>query len=180
MYPSKSLSNFEFIDQPNDNLHQLEWNDKLAIAVSNELSLSPIQNGKNQMDPKLKIYCFGNLNGLHQNDLTLLMRKDFPFMEKLNEFVRHASDVGLVAKWLKSYRSIAEKPSCYNYEIFKAQNLYVVFEIGLCIFLIAFIVVIIERFVHKSVRSGNCRRFWRYIEMTIDPYRYLLLNELAY
>ena len=65
MYPSKSLSNFEFVDQPNDYLPQLEWNDRLAIAVSNELSLSPFQNGNKRMDPKLKSI-YGKIEQIHK------------------------------------------------------------------------------------------------------------------
>lgn len=180
MYTSKSLSNFELVDQPNDHLFQLERNDRLAIAISKELSLSPIRKGNNRMDPKLKIYCFGNSNSLHEYELTLLLRKNFPYLNEMNKFLKYASGVGLIEKWLKNYRSIAEKPPSYDYEMFKAESLYIAFTVFLCMMFASFIVVIMEKFVHKTVRTGNGGRFWRYIEIIIDPYRYLLLNDLAY
>ncbi|XP_031634347.1 uncharacterized protein LOC116347768 [Contarinia nasturtii] len=99
-YPMRSLDQFKMVYQPSDYIDQLEWNDKLAVALSRELSRSP--TGKDN-DSSLKIYCFEHPNNIYEYPLKVLMHKKFSYAKELNTFIRFARECGLIDKWLKEY-----------------------------------------------------------------------------
>lgn len=53
---------------------------------------------------------------------------------------------------------------------------------GMCfiwvsLILIAFLVFFFEKYIHKKKRQSNSTRYWKFIEMSIDPYRYFMLED---
>lgn len=158
---------FEVTDHPDKCINELLWNDKLAIAISRELSICSRNNA----------YCFDHPNIIYEYSLSMLTRKDFPLINELNQFIQGAVEGGLITRWLKRYRSrekeIPPEYTDINWENF---SIYVVFYLGLTFF--AFVMLIIEKIVYRKVREPNSKPFWRYIEMAIDPYRYFFREDL--
>lgn len=168
------------VNYPELYFEQLEWNDKLAVAVSYELSLSFLRIGGNRCDPKTKIYCFDAANSIYDYGLKILMRKDFPLINELNQFILYASESGLINKWLMGNRSLTEKKPLFEYVSFKAESLIVALMIFIGMILLALIVIIVETIVHKKIQGQNFIPFWHYVEIMIDPYRHFLLEDLSH
>ena len=171
------MDKFEVTDHPHQFFNELRWNDKLAIAISRELSLSRNQTQTSHFDSVDSAHCFDHPNIIYSHSLSILTRKNFPLINELNQFIERATETGLFDKWVKRYRS------------FRGEQLQIQYTIGLTNFIIvmtiysgmvslAFIIIVIERFVYGKVRSLNSNPFWRYIEMAIDPYRHFLLEDL--
>lgn len=91
MYPN--LRNFEVTEQPEQYLSDLQWNDKLAVAISRDHYLSRSENGLNYQNIA---YCFDHPNFICGYSLTMLARKDFSFLDELNDFIQRAVEGGLV------------------------------------------------------------------------------------
>lgn len=110
------------------------------------------------------------------------MRKDFALQSELNRFIERASQHGLLMRWIKksSFSSYLEKPPKFIYfEI--AMDTHKFAQLFFFLFvLISTSSFIVERIVYKKVRANGASRWWRYMEVLIDPNRYFLLNDLAY
>lgn len=108
------------------------------------------------------------------------MQKDFALINELNEFILRATDSGLINKWLrgKKFETLKEKPQQFQNISIGISSIIVLLFIctGMLVFALSFF--IIEIIVDKKVREEISARFWRYIEMSIDPYRYFLLNDV--
>lgn len=110
------------------------------------------------------------------------MPNNFPLINELNQFIEQAKDSGLITKWLKGNRfePFLEKPPEFQFIEINWVAIITLFSICLSILSLASVVLIIEIIVDKKVRAKNSARYWRYIEMSIDPYRHFLNNDLAY
>lgn len=137
---------------------------------------------KDQLGSKMKFYCFKNVNSIYEYPVRMMMQKDFPLLNELNEFILYANDGGLTNKWLKGtrYGLVLERTPTFVYSEINQETF--IFPYLLCgsLFLIASFVVCFEKNVHKNVRNGSSFRFWYYFEMLIDPNRYFLLKDLSY
>lgn len=182
----RSLREFELIQRSNDSfsddelIKSLKWNDQLAIATSHELSISRALFGSNHLDPRSITYCFDRPNNVYEYLLKVLMQKNFPYQYELNKFIQYALEGGLVVKWLKDYRFLAEKESIYEYITIDVKNWYAPCFIYLIMSTFSLFILISERIIHKKVRSTNAHPIWRYLEMSIDPHRYFFLQDLSF
>lgn len=174
------MNRFELVENPEHYLKQLDWDDELAVAVCHQITLSPIKIGNNRFDPKKMIYCFDPENSIHEYSIKILMQRNFSLINQLNEFILFASESGLITKWLVDYRSLTVKESSAKFAIFKAEALIVQLCISFGMLVMAFIVVILEKIVHKMVQAENGIPFWYYLEILIDPYRHFLLQDLSH
>lgn len=168
------LRRFEVIDNLNEQLQQLEWNDKLAVAVSS------VQAQEEKQSLKSGYYCFKSPNHIHEYSLKILASKDFPYLTELNNLIQMACDTGLIMKWLKNYRTklIFEIKPLYEYTEVTVDKFTYFIIIGLILNLLASVVGLIERIVYEKVFVENVGRnsFWRYIEMVINPHRYFFFG----
>lgn len=98
MYPKK----FQVVEHPYIFLNKLEWNNKLAVAVSTELSFSRVKTENSQIFHQMDFYCFDQPNIIYKYSLKMLTRKSFPYLNELNDFIQRASDGGLIVKWLSN------------------------------------------------------------------------------
>lgn len=175
MYPRKTLNEFKILESKNDFLNELQWNDKLAVAISYE---------RVQTDRLLSasLYCLDDFNSIYGYSLKFLMRKNFLLMNELNQFIQQSSDAGLITKWLKGNQLeySVQKPPKFQFVQSHMDAVLILFTFCLCLFSIAALILLIEFIVDKKVRTEKSARFWRYIEMSIDSRRYLWLNDLAY
>lgn len=171
MYSLAILKNFEISNDLNEELHQLQWNDKLAVISS----FAEVQN-----DPIISslVYCFKN--SIHEYSFKIFMRDNFPLINELNRFIHHAFDCGLIPKWTKTFQYFTEKSNKSQYYPVSMTLLMVLSIICCGILLFASFVWILETIVHKKNCTQNSSPFWHFIEMMIDPYRHFLNYDLSF
>lgn len=173
------FSEFELVKQPIDYIRQLEWNDRMAVAASHKLSSLSSKSGNDHFDPSMMIYCFKYPEHIHSYWVKMLAKQKFPLLNELNRLIQNAIENGLVEKWLKSFKSLKGKTHQYN-EVFGGEAFVVGYAIYSSMLLAAMLILIAERKLYPKVREANAARFWRYIEMYIDPNRHFLMHDLAY
>lgn len=173
MYSDKTLRNFIITNDISDYLHQLERDNKLAIATSYE------RIRKYQSNSGAKLYCFNDMNNLYGYPLKILMQKNFPYADELNRFIMHASEGGLIYKWLKR-RNRSEKPTKLHYFYFKLESLLFGGTIFLGTTALTFLILFVEMIVFKNVQKANPALIWLFMDMAIDPERHFLLEDLTY
>lgn len=152
-------------------IRQLRWNDSLAVATTIERA----QAGFGAM-----AYCFDSLESFHEYPLSILMRKDFPFANKLNEFIWQVYSNGLLSMWTKQYQIGVIETDEEEFEQVSAETLFflLIFYFTMSFALVLFLAA--ERLIYKNVRRENSAKIWRLLEMATDPYRYFLLHDLSY
>lgn len=175
------LRKFKLVKNPTEYIHQLEQSDKIAVAVSRELSyLRPIFGNYN-FDPFTTIYCFEYPENIHDYWLKILVKKKFPLMNELNRFIQCAIEGGLVAKWMKDYKSMKEKTLRYEYRTMNEEILIFTAVIYWAMLSVALLILIIEQKIYeKMMQETNVAKIWRYIEMYVDPNRYFLNYDLVF
>lgn len=156
-------------------LNQLNWNNKLAVATS----LERVQNDRLILK---WVHCFDESTNIQKYPTRIFMRNDFPFQIDLNKFIERVIENGLVVKWAKRniFGCFKEQASQQQYIEYTFESQVVLCQITIGLLLFASLVLIFERIVHKKAQANNTSRFWRYIEMSIDPNRYFLLNDLSF
>lgn len=124
-----------------------------------------------------EIYCFENSEIIYEYAPKLLVRNGFPFLKELNKFLEMISECGVINKWLSdNYFRTSKKKVNKVYYRFTMSNVYGLLLIGALDIFFTVIVFIFEKIVHKKTREPNTSRFWKMIEMLIDPDRYFLLG----
>lgn len=167
------MRNFKIVNNTNQYLNALKWENKLAVATSMEL----IRHGR--FKHLSHIYCFDKSNeSIYGRSLSILVRNNFSQLNELNRFIDLAKSSGLINQWLKQYQVFTEIPLKYEYTPFQLDSIMFELVIYIGIASLATIVLVLELIVNKQVHSPNARKFWRYIEIVIDPYRHFLLNDL--
>lgn len=104
--------------------------------------------------------------------MQLLMRKDFPLANELNNFIRQTSESGLIEKWLKRYRSQEQENIYIEYSRFSTESYYMIYGIYVFTSFLSTSILALEIVIKKNLKKINSSRLWRYLEMYIDPYRY--------
>lgn len=166
-YRKEILQNFKVCPNLDHCLSELEYNSQLAVAVSLEHAINT---------RRAYVYCFKKTDVIYKYTLKFLIRKDFPYLNELNWFIRKASEGGLIEKWRidNNIQSQYKYNAKSNHMTF--QNVYGFGCIlsGCCILTV--LCLFIERFIYKRVRSLNPSRIWLIIEMYIDPDRHFWLE----
>lgn len=91
VHPQESLAKFKICEDLNVCLKQLNQNQQLAIAISRE----HVRNSHSN----LHVFCFEQSDMIYDYALKFLVRKDFPYLNEFNEFIRMTSARGLIKKW---------------------------------------------------------------------------------
>lgn len=170
-YSSETIEKFEICDDLKLCLKKLHQNSNLAVAVSRELA----RDGHFRLAPQL--YCFQKSEIIYDYLLKFLVRKHFPYLHELNDFVRTASESGLIEKWhtpnLNRNIINVEPIECNGIamsDFIVLVVIYILLKIG------SFFLLFLEKLVYKNVRkrnaSGMWLKFWLYAEMAIDPDRH--------
>lgn len=171
MYPKAALDKFTVTNVTSENFNRLDWNDKLAVASSFERA--QYLRSKSYFD----LYFFDHPNQIHTHASKFLMRPRFSFVNELDKFIEQASNGGLINKWLKRYRLVSKGNDPDEYRYLKFENLAFHFGNSIIVWLFALFVLMIERIVFRKVRMVGSNRFWRYVEILIDPDRHFLMNK---
>lgn len=158
------------VNDSSECLHELEWNNKLAVAISRELSISSKEVGSDS------VYCFDFPNNIYENSINMLLHKNFPHSDDLNRFIRFARESGLILKWLNQYRSYNRQFQS-TYTALRLETIIILLALIGCMIFLATGTLIFERIVNRKVQTPNSKRFWQYSQVIIDPYRHFLLNK---
>lgn len=167
------LNKFEIVSNPYEqHLRQIKDNDKLAVAVS-------FEHLKNEEQiTRLNLFCFESPNHIYEYPLKILTSKNFQFLCELNGFIEMVSETGFIVKWLKGYKfePILESETLLQFMEIKLEmfSVFIVICGSLCV--IASLVAALEITAHKKVQMKTVTKFWRIVEMILNPYRYLLFK----
>lgn len=171
-YSSELLREFITVSNPYEYLEELEWNDKLAVAVS-------LANVKNEGTiTRLNLFCFDSFDHIYEYQLKILASKRFPFMIELNRFIEMVNEAGLTVKWLKGiqFESIYEKKPLFEYIEVKAEVIACFLVIMAAAYLFASFIIILEKIAFNENRMEHVKPLWKFIELMISPYRWFYVK----
>lgn len=168
------MRNFEVSENLNENLQQLEWDHKLAVAV-------PLGRLQINESTAKSVYCFDKANNIETYPLKIFMIKEFPLQKELNQFIQRMSEGGLIAKWAKGTNFQSSKDRFQSDQNQISMNIIPVGAIFCsCLVLFDILIFILELIMHKKIRTPGSFRIWRFIELMINPDRLFLNNDLSY
>lgn len=168
-YSPRTIHNFKIQNDLSEYLAQLGSNSKLAIATSRELAKN-INSGLTS-----SFYCFERSESIHEYAVKFLVRKNIPYLNKLNNFIGMASAGGLIEKWHENIHINKHKPK-ENYQI-QLKHLAGIFMLWSILLFCIFGIFLIEVVVYKQVRKPNASRFWIICEIFLDSRRHFLLKD---
>lgn len=154
-------------------LKKLYLNPTLAVALPREFSRSILK------DLNFQFYCFERPEIIHSFALKFYLHKDFSYKTELNDFLMLASETGLIEKWRSNTRTQFDHrydPAEVQSGLMTLDNLSGMLLLWICMILIVALVLCLEIIVFRQVKKHNALRFWRLIEMIIDPDRYFMLE----
>lgn len=166
---------FKVCDELDDCLIEMNRHYSLAIVMSREYF------HYNQLSRTLPIFCYENSDIIYDYSIKLLVSKKFMLLRELNEFMRMASEGGLIEKWRRSSRiRFSSKHNILNFkpiQMAQFSGLLIIYCVP--VFLLV-LLLIIENIGHKKVNQPNSSRIWILIEKLIDSERYFLLDNKLY
>lgn len=158
---------FELCEVPDECLGKLEYDTKLAVAVSRLHALNtPAISQK-------KIYCFTRARNIYSYSVAMPIKLDFQLLPQINYIIRQLLEFGLIERWNKLSQAIAT-----NNEIkrsFKAAKesgggsslviLTVAHIMGAIMIMcfghfVAMLAFILEVIVHRKVKNGSRSKIW--------------------
>lgn len=170
----RTLQRFTVTEDMNKHLQQLNWDDKLAVAVS-------IKRAEYvKLNASMSFHCFNHPNKIYEYSTKFLLQRNFTFANELNRFIEQASDGGLINKWQRSYRFLDKEEIQRNFDSVKAESLILELIVHCTLSALACMILLLEKLVHKKVRMQASSPLWQFIQMAIDPERYFLLNDFTY
>lgn len=166
----------EFKTYPNIDhcLKILSQNHWFAAAISREHARN------NDLISFSQLHCFDQTEVIYEYALKFLVNKNFSYLTELNTFIRRASASGLIEKWHKSYSNrtfYKQKPN--HFTQLRVNNLQGVFSLLFLFIMTHCSALLLEMFIHKKANEINSFRFYKIIELIIDPDRhFLLVNQM--
>lgn len=124
------------------------------------------------------VFCFEKSQAFGAHQIALRIRKDFKFLGKVNEIIRHLFEGGLFVKWDRDNKRkrkyeipfIVKRPIQLKY--FNTGSGFVLSG-G---FIMASLTFVLELIISKKLKQKNEHRIWKYLERSLDGRRYYLKN----
>lgn len=173
VYPFKALRKFIVCKNLDICLSSIEQNSKLAVAISRKHALN------SHSISSIKISCFEDSEIIYEYPLKFLTTKNFSYLNELNKFILMASSSGFINKWIKdqqisTYFHSESQEKYYNQ--ITIEHFYGCLIILGCILIGIILILTLEIFIHKQTRKPNSSKYWKIIEMFIDPKRHFWLE----
>lgn len=154
-------------------LKQLHLNPTLAVAIPREFGRS-IREHLN-----FPFHCFRRPEIIHSFALKFRLHEDFLYKNELNEFLIVATETGLIEKWRSDTRTRFDRR--YAVEevengLMTLDNLSGILILWALLNVIVALLFLLEIIVYRQVKRHNARRFWKAIEIIIDPDRHFMLE----
>lgn len=143
----------------------------MAVAILREHAQS------SRLSVSSQFYYFEGLEIIYEYALKFLVHKNFSHSNELNEFIKMASENGLIEKWRKDNLKKHQKHTSERiFRQLSVQNFYGVLVVCFVCIIVLIFVFILERIVYSKTKTINASRFWKIVEMIIDPDRYFMLE----
>lgn len=170
-YPSDMVGSFEICENMDNCLNQLNFNSKLAVAVSYEYVR------RNRLFPTSNVYCFEKYEIIHSFAWKFLVSKNFSHLNQFNRFLQAASMNGLVKKWQSDNRNQPKnkQPDKMLGDLTLA-HLHGTQIIWFFLKAAALTIFFLERFIYKKAIDRNSLRFWKVAEKIICPDGHLMVK----
>lgn len=153
-----------------DCLIDLFDNARLAVAVSQRHAMN------NPTLPESMIYCFADSEHIYRYPVSMIIRKDNPMLDAINEHIQWAVEGGLLVKWFKDIQATFNRAIDENLGPKKLaiENISAAL-FGYALFgMFAVCAFIAEHIVHRAARRSGAGRFWKIADMLIDGDRHFL------
>lgn len=112
--------------------------------------------------------------------MKILASKEFPYFAELNDFIKMASESGLIVKWLRGCRfeSKTDKKPLYEYIEVKMEMFicFIIIVVGMHI--LTFCVACLERRAFREMHEQNVNPVWSRVEALINPHRNFVVRNL--
>ncbi|XP_035780489.1 uncharacterized protein LOC118460354 [Anopheles albimanus] len=128
-------------------LARIRTDRQLAIAISRAHSSNSRSVGEAEM------YCFAKTENIYTYSVSMLAKKDFHLLPKINDLIRRISESGLLSKWQKESEKIRiddEDESDDRQTILRLdhiQGAFLLWAVGLVLSLVGFVA---ERLYHRA------------------------------
>lgn len=163
-FSQKQLQNYHICNEIDKCLHELEFNKKLAVAVTRQqIMASTIQNS---------IYCFDSIESIFSYSTVFLLRTNLPFAFEFNLILNRLTAAGIIAKWQQDFQFKQQENIEIEYEYANFGGIFLLFGLALisCVG-----VAIFEQIVYRKSNNTRAYRFWKLFDKIIDDNRYIFI-----
>lgn len=166
-------------------LQQLRTVDTLAVAVSRQHAMN------SPTIAKTDLFCFPKLNNVYSYSVSMLMRKNFHLLGKMNSIIRRVMEFGLIQKWerdgevqqlLKLTKEmsaadtvVAEDGGGDDVVVLTVGHIagsMIIMTVGYSLASLIFIAELIVR--SDRLRRWRRTKWWRLVNAFLDAKRYFL------
>lgn len=162
-FPSEKIASFAACPNIDKCLKDLEENDKLAVAVSR------LHAQNNLHIARQKLFCFDRNQNILRYPVQLLMRKNFPLANQINDIIRRITESGLFIKWM-SDSFVQQKSDSKGLTIQRLTTDHIIGGLLVYSLFLSFAIgaAIAEQIVYKHVKQKRHCRFWKIAECFLD------------
>lgn len=158
----------EFIicDNIDECLRELELNPYLAVAVSRKHAINCPTIARE------KIFCFKKTENVHSIAISMLTRRGYYLLPKMNTLLRQLIENGLFTKWERDTTFIVQETDTWiktNLNLEHFVGCFVFSFIGIATSIGTFVV---EIFIHRLLKNRRNNRFLQLAEELIDGKRH--------
>lgn len=167
--------NFQLCINTDDCLQHLEYDEKLAVAVSRLHAENTPSISRSRM------FCFPPSKNIYTYSVAMPIRLDYHIMPVINYNIRQLFEFGLVERWNKLSQSVAASLEMKQI-LGQAQDghddrlvvLTVAHIMGAILILsfgnfVALIAFLCELCVDRKIRQRNCAKFWIRLHWFLRP-----------
>lgn len=167
--------NFEICINTDECLQRLEYDEKLAVAVSRSHSQNSPAISRTSM------YCFPRNRNVYSYSVAMPIKLDYHMLPAINYNIRQLFEFGLTERWYKLSQSISanneikmilkkaadgKDSRLVVLTVAHIMGAILIMIVGHCIALIAFS---FEIFAERQIRKSNCGKFWHSLHWFFMP-----------
>lgn len=171
-------NHYELCNNINDCLVKIKYNDKIAVSVSREHAMNNLEILKSEL------FCFTKSNNVYSYSVTMLAKKNFHLLSRMNTIIRQIVEFGLIQKWEKQDYTVMQIRLEQNQPINNLDNNLIVLTVGhiggaLIIMFVGWIFGILSFIVEilintKLAKRRYFRHMTKYLDAFVNPDRYFL------
>lgn len=167
--------NFELCINTDDCLKRLQYDEKLAVAVSRLHAENTPAISRSEM------FCFPRSNNIYSYSVAMPIKLDYHILPVINYNIRNLFEFGLVERWNKLGQSVAAALEI-KYFLNKASDghddrlvvLTVPHIMGAILIMffghfVALITFLTELIVNRMIQQRNCTKFWQRLHWFLRP-----------
>lgn len=163
------IDEYKICESVEECLTNLKSDNQVAIGVSREYVLH-----------RTDIFCFDRTENIFSYTVSMLVRKNDELYRRVNKFIHHLLDAGLMKKWTETTFNVLRKGndshgSSLQVKPISIQHITVGFIIAILFVILSVIAFGLELLIYKKLCSKNPSSFWIKAELLIDGDRHYFL-----